>query len=169
MAARSKPKLTLNLTAGPLLYVLNSAAAQTLKELGAARFSLSLEDDKENIAAILRRDLGIPGIATVYSPVALISSRIPMRIREQKPILESDSGEILRLDFSTGLTVAYGGQNFSLLGHLNELQAMGCANLMADIAEFGAFSKQGKLVRTALSDDQVLPETTLMNFERGLE
>lgn len=160
---------TVRMAAGPLLYVLNSSAALALKELGACEFSLSMEDDKKNMENVLRSGVDLSAAATVYSPIALLTSRIPMRSLGPRPVLESDREEMLRLDFSTGLTVVYAGRHFSLLGRLPELQSMGCGSFVVDLSQSGVFSGQGKDVMAAVNNNQPVAETSSFNFDRGLE
>ena len=157
------------MAAGPLLYVLNSCAAFALKELGVHEFSLSMEDDKKNMEVVLRSGVGLPVSATVYSPIALFTSRIPMPSLGSRPILESDSGDEMYFDFSTGLTVVSAGRPFSLLGRLQELKNMGCGSFVVDLSREGVFSSQGKEVIVALNSNQPVANTSLFNFDRGLE
>ena len=161
-------KAAVRLMSGPWLYVLNSQAALALVELGAQQVSLSLEDDKQNMTDILAREVSAAATVVVYSPIELISSRIPMWAMPQGSVLEADSGEQLRLDFASGLTVACAGQDFSLSGMLQELRRMGCREFVVDLSGAGLASKRGKEVVAAVSVDQSLAGTSCFNFERGL-
>ena len=156
------------LLAGPWLYVENSQAALTLQQLGASHCSLSLEDDKANMAAILSRQLPLTPCATVYSPIALLTSRIPLRALHRGSTISADSGEEIILDDTDGLTVARSAQAFSLLGHLHELTQLGCGEFIIDLSLDGLVSPQGQRVVTAATSDQTLDESSLFNFERGL-
>ena len=55
-----------------------------------------------------------------------------------------------------------------MLGHLAELKTMGCARIIADLSHCGAMSARGKQALAALVVDQLLPETTRFNYQRGL-
>jgi putative protease len=121
------------------------------------------------MADVLSRETGIPAVTIVYSPIAVITSRIPMRLRGPQPVLENEKGETLQLDFSIGLTVVYGGNDFSLLGRLNELYAMGCENFMLDLSRPGVLTRQYQSIMTAFHNNRTLPDTTPVNFDRGLE
>jgi len=156
------------LLAGPWLYVLNSQAALALAELGAQQFTLSLEDDKNNMAEVLAREVNLAAAVVAYSPIALLTSRIPMRAMRSGALLEADSGQTIRLDFASGLTVALAGQDFSLLGHLQELRQMGCGEIVIDLSATGCTSKRGQAVLAAALADQPLADTSCFNFERGL-
>lgn len=157
------------LSAGPWLYAINSQAALALAGLGARQFTLSLEDDQQNMTEVLaRRPPGISPSVVVYSPLALLTSRIPMRGMRSGAVLTADNGEAIHLDFTSGLTVALAGQDFSLLGRLHELQRMGCGDFVIDLSGTGLASKRGQAVMTAAQADQTLDDTTCLNFARGL-
>lgn len=156
------------LLSGPWLYVLNSQAALALLDLGAQQVTLSLEDDQQNMAAILAREVGTAATVVVYSPIDLITSRIPMRNMPQGAVLEADSGEQMRLDFDSGLTVASAGQDLSWSGKLQELRRMGCREFIVDLARAGLTSKRGTEVLAAVLADQPLAGTSCFNFERSL-
>jgi len=161
-------KAKVRLMSGPWLYAVNSQAALALAELGARQFTLSVEDDKKNMTDILARAVGATATVVVYSPIQLITSRIPMRAMPQGSVLQTDSGEAIRLDFGSGLTVACAEQDFSLSGQLHELQRLGCREFIVDLSSAGLTSKRGKEVVAAVLADQVLPGTSSFNFERGL-
>jgi putative protease len=156
------------LMAGPWLYVLNSQAALALGELGVRSFSLSLEDDQKNMADILAREVPASATATVYSPIALLTSRIPMRAMPSGTDIPADSGETIRLDLGSGLTVVKAGRDYSLLGQLQRLRAMGCGEFIIDLSGTGVVSPHGQAVLSAVAEDRPVADTTLFNFERGL-
>ncbi len=157
------------LLAGSWLYTLNSQAILALKELGIKEYSFSLEDDETNIASLLARKTGLNGALTVYSPVHLITSRIPMRSQRSGNILESESSGSIRLDFSSGLTVARTGEDYSLIGHLHDLQSKGLTNQVMDLSHVGVVSKRGREILQAAARDHILENTSTFNFERGLQ
>lgn len=156
------------LVAGPWLYALNSQAAIALAALGAIRFTTSLEDDKTNIGEILTRTLPIPVTIPAYGPLALVTSRIPLRDIRSGGCLETDSGEEIRIDVASGLTVAYAAHDFSLLGKLHELKALGGGSFVIDLSTKGALSRRGHTVISAAKDDRTVEETTPFNYDRGL-
>ena len=157
----------LNLLAGPLLYVLNSQANLALTDLGIKNSTLALEDDQRNMAEVLSR---IDSAAiTVYSPIPLVTSRIPMRGQRSGNVLETDDGRAIRLDFSSGLTVARSDQALCLSGRLEELKAMGGNELVVDLSDPAMDKGRCRAVLAAIRKDRPLANTTLFNFERGLE
>lgn len=157
-----------NLTAGPWLYTVNSQSALTLAELGAKRFTMSIEDDKHNLKELLSRPLPIPAMIPVYEPIPLVTSRIPLRGIPSGEQLEADTGDKIRIDSSTGLTVAYADHDFSLLGKLSELQTWGGNSFVIDLSASGALGRQGQAVLAAAKNDQKVEGTTEFNYERGL-
>lgn len=161
------PEVTL--LSGWRLYTLNSQAALAWRDLGIGETTLYLEDDRVNLAALLARDTGVANAMTVYGAVPLITSRIALRgLRSDSPVL-SDRGDAFRVIQRRGLTVVQSDSDFSLMGYLAELAAMGCANLVVELRHIGPFSPGGKRVLEALRQDQPLPDTSPFNFERGME
>jgi putative protease len=159
----------ITLITGYRLFSLNSQALLAWRELGATEATLYIEDDRDNLGAILRRDAGITQALTVYSTVALITSRIPIRnVRSDTPVV-SDRSEGYRVDSRSGLSVVTPENDFSLIGRLNELQDLGCGHFTADISHLGPFSEGGKKVLDALRRDTPVPGTSLFNYESGLE
>jgi putative protease len=156
-------------TGGPLLYVLNSQAALALGELGLDGFTFSIEDDRQNMAEILSREIKLKAAAMVYCPVPLLTSRIPPVSVGSGDLLESDRGEAVRLEVSRGLTTVWAGQDFSLAGHLAELREMGCGELVVDLSRVGTNSGPGREILDAVKEDRPLAGTSLFNFDRGLE
>jgi len=163
-----RPGDGVSLLAGPWLYALNSQAALSLQGLGCEQFTLSLEDDQDNMEEVLAREPGARATVIVYGPIALLTSRIPMRQMPQGATLTASTGESLRLDFSSGLTVAYAEHDFSLGGKGRELGEMGCREWVIDLSHKGLSSPAGQAVLKAVLADQPLPGTSMFNFERGL-
>ncbi len=149
-------------------YTLNSQAALAWQELGLAELTLSLEDEQKNIRTLHRRPLTIPLTLTVYSAITLLLSRIPLKGLRSGNVLHSDKEEEYRIITDSGLTEVMSGQDFSLMGRLQELREMGCARIMVDLSHCGAASAKGRQVIAALASDQPLPDTTTFNYAQGL-
>ncbi|ABA87327.1 peptidase, U32 family [Syntrophotalea carbinolica DSM 2380] len=161
------PQLTL--LSGWRLFTLNSQAALAWNELGISEATLYLEDDRTNLAALLQRDTGIETNLTVYASVPLITSRIPIRgVRSDSPIL-SDRNDAYRVTQRGGQTVVSSTTDFSLLGHLPELEHMGCHRFIIDLSHVGPFSAQGKQVLEAVRRGGNISGTSDFNFESGME
>ncbi len=151
------------------LFTLNSQAALAWKELGAVGTSLYIEDDRENLAELLRRHTGTTFDMPAYGTVPLITSRIPIRaVRSDSPV-RSDRGDEYRVEGRSGLTVLSSATDFSLLGHLNDLQALGCSHFTLDLSHLGPFSAKGKLVLEALKRGQEVAGTSPFNYLMGME
>ena len=158
----------LELVGGAWLYTMNSQAGLAWLDLGLTEITLPLESDRENLAALLARDLGLAVNLTVYAPLPLLTSRIPLRGARPGNRFVSDQGEELRLAAELGLTVLTGARDFSLLGRLHELPDPG--RLHIDLSHCGPFSPRGQQVLQALRhNDSSLAGTTIFNLERGLE
>jgi putative protease len=159
----------LTLITGYRLFSLNSQALLAWRELGATEATLYIEDDRDNLGALLRRDAGITPALTVYSTVALITSRIPIRnVRSDTPVV-SDRGDGYRVDSRSGLSVVTPENDFSLIGRLGELQSLGCGRFTADLSHLGPFSEGGKRVLDALRRDTSVPGTSIFNYESAME
>jgi putative protease len=159
----------MTLLTGYRLFSLNSQAILAWQELGAAEVTLYIEDDQENLRQLFARATGVPAAVTVYAPVPLITSRIPVRgVRSDTPVL-SDRGEAYRVEGRSGVTVLTAETDFSLLGRLRELRALGCDRFILDLSHIGPFSPRGKQVLDALRREIDPPNTSPFNFAQGME
>ncbi|MFZ5775508.1 MAG: peptidase U32 family protein [Thermodesulfobacteriota bacterium] len=148
-------------------YTMNSQAASAWRELGLARLTLNLEDDRNNGEALARRDLGIPLELTVYGPVTVLLSRIPMRV-PRASLLRTDSGAEVRMLSDRHITELVGEQDFSLLGQRRDFARWGLAGEVLELGHCGIGTRRGQEVLAAWREDQSLPGTVAFNFERGL-
>ncbi|MFA6497868.1 MAG: peptidase U32 family protein [Desulfurivibrionaceae bacterium] len=159
----------LTLLGGFRCYILNSQAALAWQELGLFELTVNLEDDRKNLQDLFRRGEHLPPLAiTVYSPLVVMLSRIPVRGVRPGAVLRAEGGEGYRVFQHNGLTEVLAEQDFSLLGHLAKLKGMGCGRIIVDLSQCGAMSAKGRQVLAALAADQALQETTAFNFQRGL-
>jgi putative protease len=152
------------LESGYRLFTTNSQAASAWRELGLAAATLYVEDDRDNLAALLNRQIGLPLAVTVYANLPMMISRIPLPgVKADRPVV-SDRGEAYRIDNRTGLTIVRPEQDFSLLGHLGALQQMGCRRFVVDLSHLGISSAESGQVLSAFRRDMSLPETSSFNF-----
>ncbi len=159
---------TLKLTAGYRLFSLNTQAVSAWKDLGVGEVTLYPEDDRENLAALLRRDTGVETAITVHGQIPLITSRIHIKgVRSDRPVV-SDRDEKYIVQSRGGLTTISSETDFSLIGHLAELRAMGAERFVVDLAHVGAFSPRGKQILAAYAEDRPPAQTSSFNFEREL-
>ena len=154
----------LSLECGYRLFTTNSQAACAWRELGMTAATLYVEDDRDNLAAVLSRETGLPLAVTVYGNLPMMVSRIALRgVRADRPLL-SDRDQAYRVDDRSGLTVVRPEQDFSLVGHLGELRNMGCSRFVVDLAHLGAASPAGRQVLAAYARDAALPATSTFNY-----
>jgi putative protease len=104
----------------------------------------------------------------VYAPLPVLLSRIPLRGIRSGTILRSDKGEGYRILNHLGLTEVIGEEDFSLLGHVQELLTMGCGLFQVELEHCGADSAKSRQILDALKEDRPLPGTTPWNYRRGL-
>ncbi|MBI5557752.1 MAG: U32 family peptidase [Deltaproteobacteria bacterium] len=149
-------------------YTLNSQAALAWHELGLGELTVSIEDDRKNMKELFSRDLPLSLAVTAYGPLPVLLSRISVRGVRPGSALRSDKEDGYRLLVHDGLTEIIGEQDFSLLGHLSELRAMGCRRIFVDPGHTGIDSAKGQQVLRGIEADRPLPDTTSFNYERGL-
>jgi putative protease len=154
----------LALESGYRLFTTNSQAACAWRELGLSAATLYVEDDRDNLTAVLNRETGLPLAVTVYANLPMMVSRIPLRSVKAEHPLVSDRDEAYRVDNRGGLTVVRPEQDFSLLGHLGELQKMGCSRFIVDLAHLGATSAESRRVLAAFAQDAPLAGTSTFNY-----
>jgi putative protease len=158
----------LKLTAGYRLFSLNTQAVSAWKDLGIGEVTLYPEDDRDNLAALLRRDTGVETAIIVHGQIPLITSRIHLKgLRSDRPVV-SDRDEKYFVQSRGGLTTISSETDFSLIGHLAELRAMGAERFVVDLSHVGAFSPRGKQILAAYAEDRPPAQTSSFNFEREL-
>jgi len=154
----------LSLQCGYRLFTTNSQAACAWRDLGLTAATLYVEDDRDNMAAVLNRETGLPLTVTAYANLPMMTSRIPLRgVKSEHPMV-SDRDEAYRIDNRAGLTVIRPEQDFSLIGHLGELQQMGCSRFVVDLAHLGAASAEGRRVLAAFEQDESLSGRSSFNY-----
>lgn len=159
----------LRLAGGYRLFTLNSQSAAAWRELGLVDVTLYLEDDRENITELLNRPLELNAEITVYGNVPLLTSRIPVPRKNAGQPLLSDRGEGYQVTVRQGLTIVRPEVDFSLLGHLGQLRALGCQRFVIELGHLGPFSPVAKKILDAYRHDRPVPQTSLFNFELGME
>ncbi|NLC70612.1 MAG: U32 family peptidase [Desulfuromonadaceae bacterium] len=157
------------LSTGYRLFSLNSQALTVWKELGIGEATLYIEDDRVNLGDLLVRDSGIATAVTLYASVPLITTRIRIRKLPPGQVLNSDSGDQFRVENRQGLNIVRSLQDFSLMGREKELLQAGCLSFILDLSHCGPFSPQGKKVLAAFSRGTRIAETSLFNYDIGLE
>ena len=154
----------LKLSSGYRLFTLNSQALAFWQEQGVQRATLYIEDDRENLADLLR--LSQPLTVLVYSPVEVMATRVRIKEISSGAPLQSDRGEGYRIRGRDGFTHISATTPFSLLGRLAELRQMGCRSFMLDLSETPV-DRRGELLE-AFRSDRICSGATIFNYERGL-
>jgi putative protease len=148
------------------LFSLNSQALQSWQELGAVAATLYIEDDGENMAALLAADLPIVRRVLVYGGVPAITSKIAIRsVKSDAPVL-SDRGDGYEVTVKDGLTVITPTRRFSLTRFRGRLQEMGCASFIIDLS--GVPPDQWPRILEAFGRGQEIAGTSEFNFTMGL-
>jgi len=153
---------------GPWLYALNSQAMIAFQELGGQYFSLSIEDDKENLKSLLGGEKRGQQLQTVFSPVDLFTSRIAPSIQKDSFFLKNDRDEQFNVRVNQGLTITQANKPFSLIGRIHELKEMGCCNFVVDLRGTGFTTARGQDIIAAYNYDTSIPGTVALNYKTGL-
>lgn len=148
------------------LFSLNSQALLSWKELGATGATLYIEDEAENMAALLAADLPISRRVMVYCSVPAITSRIQVRGVKSDAPLVSDRGESYVVTLKDGLSTVTPERRFSLTAFTGRLQDMGCTSFIVDLAS--APREEWPNVLDAFRRGREIPGTSDFNFTMGL-
>ena len=151
------------------LFSLNSQALSGWAELGVAEAELYIEDDRENLAELLSRNLPLPTALTVYASVPLLTSRIAIRnVRSDHPVV-SDRDDAYRVQQRQGLTWLNSETAFSFIANMKELQGFGCHHFVVDLSHLGPFRAAGKKVLEAGRRGVDPPDSSKFNYLMGME
>ena len=157
------------LSTGYRLFSLNSQALLAWRELGCTEATLYIEDDRENLGEILKRDTGIATAVTVYGQVPLMTTRIPMpKIRPESPVV-SDRDEPYHVRQQGEISTLTSETDFSLFGHLQELESRGCHNFIIEAAHVGPFTEKGRQLLESFAADRPIHGTLPFNFTGEME
>lgn len=158
--------LDVKMTIDYRLFSLNSQAMLAWKEFGADAATLYIEDDAENMAALLRVDVPVEKRIVLYGEVPVITSKIKIKdIRGDVPVV-SDRGEGYMVRVQDGLTVVTPTKPFSLTGRRARLQELGCQAFVIDLSHEPR--ERWKNILGAFARSESLPDTSEFNFTMGL-
>jgi putative protease len=118
------------------LNILNSLALAVYNDLGMSRGQMSMETDRDNLRATVAQRSGLALGLTVYGLPPLFTARLTADWFHYGATLVSPKGETLVLKRKGDVTLALPKEPFSLLGHVNELAAMGMAYGVVDLSLF---------------------------------
>ncbi len=148
------------------LFSLNSQALLAWEEMGVSAATLYIEDDAQNLRALLGADLSIPRRVMIFAPVPVITSKISVKsVRDETPV-QSDRGEGYEVTQKEGMTVITPTTRFSLVQHRNRLLEMGCKSFVVDLSGLNREEKERVLDAVKRGDE--LAGTSEFNFSMGL-
>ncbi len=148
------------------LFSLNSQSMLVWRELGAEAVTLYMEDDSENMAALLRADVPVLKRVLLYSEVPAITSKIRIKdMRGDSPVT-SDRGDGYMVRVQDGLTVVTPIRRFSITAHRGKLQELGCQSFIMDLSREP--HERWKSLLGAFARSEALPDTSEFNFTMGL-
>jgi len=128
------------------LNVANSQAVLLLRELSMQRLQLTIEADRQLVAAL---GLNFPGLGmTVYGTPPLFTAWLTGGHLKEKRTLISPKDEPFTIREARGLTHLLPSQPFSLLPFLPELQAMGVRYAVIDMSHGRPPREIGPLLET---------------------
>ena len=169
----------LDVTADWPVYTLNRLAAQSLLDLKLARFTLSPEDARDNMAGLLGR-FGAQAEVLLFGDVPLFLSASCVRANQEGKCpgrAGCDGGSALPMRLSGGedvlavsdecRTVVLGARAYSLAGRMDELRQAGASVFRADFVWRPYEAREVRdLWRRVRRGDAVAG--TVGNFDRGL-
>jgi len=159
----------LKLYSGFRLFSLNSQAICAWAGLGIGEAELYIEDDRENLAELLSRQLPLSTALTVYASVPLLVSRIAIKnVRSDQPV-RSDRDDCYRVQQRQGLTWLNSETDFSFISNMKELQSFGCHTFIVDLSHLGPFSAAGKRVLESVKRGVDPPGSSQFNYQLGME
>ncbi len=148
------------------LFSLNSQAILSWQELGAVAATLYIEDDADNLGALLAANLPLQRRVLLYGDVPAITSKITIKeVKSDQPVM-SDRGEGYRVTMRDGLTVVTPTTKFSLTQFRERLQSMGCSAFILDLAHLNR--DQQEQVLSSYAAGRELPNSSQFNFTMGL-
>jgi putative protease len=125
--------LECRLSAGYRLFTLNRLALEGWQELGCTAVTLYIEDDRENMAALLAVPSTVLRRAILYAPVPVITSRITIRGVKSDLPLQSDRGEGYRVSHRDGLSHVVAERRFAITQQRQFLREAGCRSFLVDL------------------------------------
>lgn len=148
------------------LFSLNSQAMLSWHEFGATAATLYIEDDAENMAALLRARVPLQRRVLIYGSVPAMTTRVAIKgIKSDAPLV-SDRGEEYEVAVRGSLTTITPTTPFSLTHFRGRLSEMGCNSFVIDLTK--AHRDQWRRILDAAARGEELPGTSEFNFVNGL-
>jgi collagenase-like PrtC family protease len=176
-AAASLPR-RLDISADWPLYAMNKAAVEELVMLGVQAFTLSPEDDLENMRALLQV-YGPRATVIIYQDTPLMISEnyvtqtdncsYPEKCKFPEISFQSSRGDNIRVINRQCRFFVINNKPYSLAGHFQKLAVAGATSLRVDFMYRRYSSAEALDVWHRLRAGFRLPDSHAANFQRGLE
>ena len=148
------------------LFSLNTQAILAWHELGVTASTLYIEDDMENMAALLAAPVPVRRRVLVYGGVPAMTTRVAIKgVKGDAPIV-SDRGEEYEVAVRGDLTTITPAVRFSVTHFRTRLQEAGCGSFVVDLSQ--APREHWRPILDALARGEGIPGTSEFNFTMGL-
>ncbi|QSV46827.1 DUF3656 domain-containing U32 family peptidase [Geobacter benzoatilyticus] len=148
------------------LFSLNTQAVMAWHELGVTTATLYIEDDVENMAALLAAPVPVRRRVLVYGGVPAMTTRVAIKGVKGDAPLVSDRGEEYEVAVRGDLTTITPAIRFSITHFRSRLQEAGCGSFVVDLSQ--APRERWRPILDAFARGEGIPETSEFNFVMGL-
>jgi putative protease len=135
-------------------------------ELGVTTATLYIEDDVENMGALLAAPVPMRRRVLVYGGVPAMTTRVAIKGVKGDAPLVSDRGEEYEVAVRGDLTTITPAVRFSITHFRTRLQEAGCGSFVVDLSQ--ANREQWRPILDALARGEGIPGTSEFNFVMGL-
>ncbi|MDH3973721.1 MAG: U32 family peptidase [Deltaproteobacteria bacterium] len=156
-----------NISSSHYIHALNSAAIQSLSDLGCSRITLSIESDGNNLEALVKKGATAMGDLLVYSHLPLYVSRVKWT-KKKKGLGGQEGGEYIPKE-RDGLTYVFAEKPFSFFGYMKRFKKMGFKNFQIDLSGESRQRDNYQEILSSYKSGKWLEECSSMNMETGLE
>lgn len=154
------------LTTDYRLFSLNTQAIMAWHELGVTTATLYIEDDVENMTALLAAPVPVRRRVLVYGGVPAMTTRVAIKGVKGDAPLVSDRGEEYEVAVRGDLTTITPAIRFSVTHFRSRLQEAGCGSFVVDLSQ--APREQWRPILDAFARGEGIPGTSEFNFVMGL-
>lgn len=146
------------------VYAFNDAALQFLKEEGAQKSILPLENDIVNLAKGSHKD----GIIPMYFYPYLFYSRMPVKAKKEE-LFSDKMGERFRKIIRDGMTIILPEHPVSLTQYKSKLERYGFHRFLIDLGTTAPSKNTPKTILNRLQKSEQIQPSTNFNFKRELK
>uniref|UniRef100_A0A831UBR5 U32 family peptidase n=1 Tax=Geobacter metallireducens TaxID=28232 RepID=A0A831UBR5_GEOME len=148
------------------LFSLNTQALMAWHELGVTTATLYIEDDVENMTALLAAPVPVRRRVLVYGGVPAMATRVAIKGVKGDAPLVSDRGEEYEVTVRGDLTTITPAVRFSVTHFRGRLQEAGCGSFVVDLSQ--APRERWRPILDAFARGEGIPGTSEFNFVMGL-